>query len=70
MSNWSEGEQVDGGCEALLALCNMWFLRLGERVYRVVQLKFIPEIEVFHMLFERSLAIFTSVEDTRSMDDI
>ena len=27
--------------------------------YRVVQLNLTPEIEVFHMLFERPLSIFT-----------
>ena len=29
-----------------------------QALYRVVQLNFTPEIEVFYMLFERSLSIF------------
>ena len=38
--------------------------------YREVQLNLTPKIEVLNMLFDRYLSIFTSVEDTKSMDDI
>ena len=50
--------------------CNPHRSREGEKVlhfvyvYRVVQLNFTPEIEVFSMLFDRSLAVLEDISQT------
>ena len=42
--------------------CLESYLPLSNNLYRVVQLSFTPEIEVFYMVFERSIFIMTSLK--------
>ena len=56
--------QTDGGSGG--GKETLW---LNRSLYRVVQLNFTPEIEVFYVLFDRSLSIFSMTSLKQSMEN-